>query len=169
MFMLYFVCIDCLCKPNYITYIEDKNTFYHCLADFSLFICNIFRVQAPKTTDGFKVLVKHRQSVTAVVLSEDDSKGFSASKDGYIVQWDVENGKTESYIWPSEKVLKSHGAKDPQGKAKKRSKHVLALAVSSDGRYLASGGFDRHIHLWDTRTREHIQVRFVFFTSQFHK
>ncbi|XP_071707263.1 U3 snoRNP-associated protein-like EMB2271 [Rutidosis leptorrhynchoides] len=116
------------------------------------------RVPSPKETDKFEVLVKHRQSVTAVVLSEDDTKGFSASKDGYIVQWDVESGKTESYVWPSEDVLKSHGAKEPQGGAKKRSKHVLALAVSSDGQYLASGGFDRHIHLWDTRTREHIQA-----------
>ncbi|KAL4586981.1 hypothetical protein LXL04_011629 [Taraxacum kok-saghyz] len=116
------------------------------------------RVQKPTTADGFKVLVKHRQSVTSVVLSEDDSKGFSASKDGYIVQWDVESGKAEAYTWPSEEVLKSHGAKEPQGRAKKRSKHVLALAVSSDGRYLASGGFDRHVHLWDTRTREHIQA-----------
>ncbi|XP_076909329.1 U3 snoRNP-associated protein-like EMB2271 isoform X2 [Bidens hawaiensis] len=115
-------------------------------------------VQKPKTTEGFRILVKHRQSVTSVVISEDDSKGFSASKDGYIVQWDVETGKTETYVWPSEEVLKSHGAKDPQGRAKKRSKHVLALAVSSDGRYLASGGFDRHVHLWDTRTREHIQA-----------
>ncbi|KAK1425901.1 hypothetical protein QVD17_21263 [Tagetes erecta] len=116
------------------------------------------RVKAPKTTDAFQLLVKHRQSVTAVVLSEDDFKGFSASKDGYIVHWDIDNGKTETYVWPTEEILKSHGAKDPQGRATKRSKHVLALAVSSDGRYLASGGFDRHIHLWDTRTREHIQA-----------
>ncbi|PWA63400.1 transducin/WD40 repeat-like superfamily protein [Artemisia annua] len=115
-------------------------------------------VQKPKTTDEFRFLVKHRQSVTAVVLSEDDSTGFSASKDGYIIQWDVETGKTQPYVWPSEEVLRSHGANELQGKAKKRSKHVLALAVSSDGRYLASGGFDRHIHLWDTRTREHIQA-----------
>ncbi|KAK1369056.1 U3 snoRNP-associated protein-like YAOH [Heracleum sosnowskyi] len=116
------------------------------------------RVQKPEITEGFRVLVKHRQSVTAVALSEDDLKGFSASKDGTIVQWDIESGKSEKYKWPSDEVLKSHGLKDPQGRAVKHSKHVLALAVSSDGRYLATGGLDRHIHLWDTRSREHIQA-----------
>lgn len=116
------------------------------------------RVQKPEITEGFRILVKHRQSVTAVALSEDDLKGFSASKDGTIVQWDIESGKSEKYKWPSDEVLKSHGLKDPQGRAVKHSKHVLALAVSSDGHYLATGGLDRHIHLWDTRSREHIQA-----------
>lgn len=105
--------------------------------------------------------MKHRQPVTAVALSEDDSKGFSASKDGTILQWDVVSGIHESYRWPSHDVLRSHGAKDPQGPATRHCKRVLTLAVSSDGRYLASGGVDRHIHLWDTRTREHIRVNLV--------
>ncbi|GAB2275246.1 hypothetical protein Dimus_010006 [Dionaea muscipula] len=116
------------------------------------------RVQKSQTDEQPRVLVKHRQSVTAVALSHDDLKGFSASKDGTIVHWDVESGKMEKYIWPSEDVLKSHGAKDPQGQAIKHSKHVLALAVTTDGRYLATGGLDRHVHLWDVRTHEHIQV-----------
>ncbi|KAL3503992.1 hypothetical protein ACH5RR_033833 [Cinchona calisaya] len=116
------------------------------------------RVQKPEMGDGFRILVKHRQSVTSVALSGDDLRGFSASKDGNILHWDVDSGKTEKYPWPSDEVLKSHGAKDPQGRATKHSKHVLALAVSSDGRYLASGGLDRHVHLWDVRTRQHIQV-----------
>ncbi|KNA10582.1 hypothetical protein SOVF_143020 [Spinacia oleracea] len=109
-------------------------------------------------------LLKHRQSVTAVALSDDDRRGFSASKDGCISQWDVEIRKAEKYLWPTEEVLKSHGVRDPQGKSNKKgkvikhSKHTLALAVSSDGRYLATSGLDRHVHLWDTRTREHIQA-----------
>lgn len=116
------------------------------------------RIQTPEPGEGFRVLLKHRQAVTAVALSEDDLKGFSASKDGTIVSWDVQSGKKEKYSWPSDEVLKSHGAKDPQGRASKHSKHVLALAISTDGRYMASGGMDRHVHLWDVRTREHIQT-----------
>uniref|UniRef100_A0A0E0D3W0 Uncharacterized protein n=2 Tax=Oryza meridionalis TaxID=40149 RepID=A0A0E0D3W0_9ORYZ len=114
------------------------------------------RILQPDPEDGFKMLVKHRQPVTAVVLSKDSDKGFSASKDGVIVHWDVETGKSEKYLWPSENVLVAHHAKPPL--SAKRSKQVLALAVSSDGRYLASGGLDRHIHLWDVRSREHIQA-----------
>ena len=114
------------------------------------------RVLPPGQQDGFKFIAKHRQPVTAVALSKDSDKGFSASKDGVILHWDVETGKSEKYLWPTEKVLVSHHAKAPL--SKKRSQQVLALAVSSDGRYLATGGFDRHIHLWDVRTREHIQA-----------
>lgn len=102
--------------------------------------------------------MKHRQPVTSVALADDDSRGFSASKDGVIMHWDVESGKSEKYLWPREDVLVSHYAKPLQNSARKRSKNVLALTVSSDGRYLASGGMDRHVHLWDTRTREHLQV-----------
>lgn len=116
------------------------------------------RVQKPEPSDGFRLLVRHRQSVTAVALSEDDLKGFSASKDGTIVQWDVEKGKSEKYLWPSKEIMTSHGAKNPQNPSTKWSKHVLDIAVSTDGRYLATGGLDRHVHLWDTRTRQHVQA-----------
>ena len=102
--------------------------------------------------------MKHTHPVTGVCLSDDDSRGFSVSKDGLIRHWDVDSGKSEKYKWPTDKVLKSHGVKNPEGRATKHSRSIFALAVSSDGRYLATGGFDRHIHLWDTRTREHVQV-----------
>ncbi|CAN1227915.1 U3 snoRNP-associated protein-like EMB2271 [Linum grandiflorum] len=116
------------------------------------------RLQKVETGDGFSVLVKHTHPVTGVCLSDDDSRGFSVSKDGLIRHWDVDSGKSEKYKWPTEKVLKSHGVKKPDGRATKHSRSILALAVSSDGRYLATGGLDRHIHLWDTRTREHVQA-----------
>lgn len=129
------------------------------------FIFGTYRIQKPETTDGFRALLRHWQSVTAIALSEDDSRGFSASKDGTIRHWDVDSGKSERYIWPNKETLNSHGAKNPQNPSIQSSKHVLSLAVSSDGRYLATGGLDRHVHLWDTRTREHIQVFFSLFPT----
>lgn len=36
---------------------------------------------------------------------------------------------------------------------------LLAAAVSSDGRYLAVGGGDRKVHVWDARSRQYIQVQ----------
>ncbi|XP_026395468.1 U3 snoRNP-associated protein-like EMB2271 isoform X1 [Papaver somniferum] len=116
------------------------------------------RVQKPESHDEFRLIARHGQSVTAIALADDDLTGFSASKDGSIIQWDVESGKSGKYVWPSKEILNSHGAKNPQNPAKKASKHVLSIAVSSDGRYLATGGLDRHVHLWDTRTRQHIQA-----------
>ncbi|KAI3876414.1 hypothetical protein MKX03_024283 [Papaver bracteatum] len=99
------------------------------------------KVQKPESHDEFRLLARHNQSVTAIALADDDLTGFSASKDGSIFQWDVESGNTGEYMWPN-----------------KESTDVLSIAVSSDGRYLAAGGLDSHVHLWDTRTRQHIQA-----------
>ncbi|KAJ0250198.1 WD40 repeat-containing protein [Hirschfeldia incana] len=115
-------------------------------------------VQEPLSSDEFSIIVKHRKSVVSVALSDDDTRGFSASKDGTIVHWDVSSGKSDKYKWPSDDVLKSHGMKVREPRSKKHSRESLALAVSSDGRYLATGGVDRHVHIWDVRTREHVQA-----------
>lgn len=96
--------------------------------------------------------------MTAVALSEDDSKGFSASKDGLIVHWDIETGASDTYNWPSNVTSRNKVVVGARGKIRRPSRNILTLATSSDGRYLATGGLDRSIHLWDTRTREHIQV-----------
>ncbi|KAL0664170.1 hypothetical protein Bca4012_101008 [Brassica carinata] len=58
-------------------------------------------------------------------------------------------GKKEIYKWPSDDTLKSHGMKVREPRIKKHSRATLALAASSDGRYLATGGVDHHVHIWD--------------------
>ncbi|KAJ7529169.1 hypothetical protein O6H91_15G036100 [Diphasiastrum complanatum] len=123
------------------------------------------RVLKPSTlSDGNNVSRRHRQSVTAITLTEDDSKGFAASKDGLIVQWNIETGQSDMYVWPNQEAASSvpvsnlKPKRGKKGRKEQGSRHVLSLAVSSDGRYLASGGLDRSVHLWDTRNREHIQA-----------
>lgn len=121
------------------------------------------RVVMPSKLVECRVIKRHKQSVTTVALTEDDLRGFSASKDGTIIHWDVETGASEKYEWPSQAVSVSSSnevSKTKKGKGIKKqgSKHVLSMAVSSDGRYLATGGLDRYVHLWDTRTRKHIQA-----------
>ena len=41
------------------------------------------------------------------------------------------------------------------------SRALLSAAVSSDGHYLAVGGGDRKVHVWDARSRQYIQVPHV--------
>jgi len=58
--------------------------------------------------------------------------------------------------------VKAGGTADWLGKAARRAggaRSLLAAAVSSDGVYLAVGGGDRKVHVWDVRSRQHVQVR----------
>lgn len=121
-------------------------------------------VQPAVTPQGAPVGRRHRQSVTAICVTDDDNLGFSASKDGLIVQWNIETGQSDKYQLPGDSVAPSTAngglvkGSTIVNTGRKGSRHILALAVSSDGRYLASGGLDRAIHLWDTRTRQHLQA-----------
>lgn len=119
-------------------------------------------VPTVSATSGRPVGRRHRQSVTAVALSADDKFGFSASKDGQIFQFDITTGETFPLPWPDSEPTTSGrpaegGGRGSKGKPRD-SRHLLALAVSSDGCYLAAGGMDRKVHLWDLRTRQHCQA-----------
>lgn len=66
-----------------------------------------------------------------------------------------------------------HGQRKAKGKGKAldpdtkgHTDEVLALALSSDGRYLASGGKDRRLVVWDAEKGEWIKA---FFGPLCHK
>ncbi|ORX93890.1 WD40 repeat-like protein [Basidiobolus meristosporus CBS 931.73] len=81
----------------------------------------------------------HQLSVTSVAITANKKFVFTGSKDGSIIKWDVATGK-KAHTFPGGRK----GVKGFTG----HTDHVLCLAVSSDGQYLASGGKDKLINIW---------------------
>eukprot|EP00697_Spironema_sp_BW2_P014639 gnl/Spiro4/5130_TR2574_c0_g1_i1.p1 gnl/Spiro4/5130_TR2574_c0_g1~~gnl/Spiro4/5130_TR2574_c0_g1_i1.p1 ORF type:complete len:320 (+),score=-19.95 gnl/Spiro4/5130_TR2574_c0_g1_i1:32-961(+) len=101
-------------------------------------------------------------SPTCVTITKDETHIYSCGKDSKIIQYDIEAGK--KFV-----INGKH-------KSEKSPSHhygsVLAVAVSSNGKYLASGGFDTTLKIWDCRTHDLIQTfnghRDVITSLQFH-
>uniref|UniRef100_A0A7S2WJG3 Uncharacterized protein n=1 Tax=Mucochytrium quahogii TaxID=96639 RepID=A0A7S2WJG3_9STRA len=95
----------------------------------------------------------HRLAVTCLALSESEDFAFTGSKDCSIVRWDVETGKKLAK-YPGQPATKSISA----DKIKGHHDEVLSMSLSSDGRYLASGGRDKVVRIWDVRTDSEIDA-----------
>lgn len=97
----------------------------------------------------------HKLPVTAVALTSNDATVFSVSKDGSIMELDVETGKRQKYSVENSALSGANGMAPwmtPTARQGSRTS-LLAAAVSSDGLYLAVGGGDKKVHIWDTRSK----------------
>lgn len=97
--------------------------------------------------------------MTSAVASECCKYLFTSGKEGSIIKWDLTSGK---------KLAKFHKVRPPKIETKDKAKgkaaadielkghtdEVLALALSGDGKYLASAGRDRKLVVWDTEKGE---------------
>ena len=100
----------------------------------------------------------HDLPPTCVALSRDGRRAFSGSKDGSLVMWDVEaaaaapggGGGASGGGASSTTLLRAIGRGDG-GKGGNR-REILAVAASDDGRYLAVGGRDDKVRIFDART-----------------
>ncbi|RLN92998.1 hypothetical protein BBJ28_00016427 [Nothophytophthora sp. Chile5] len=97
--------------------------------------------------DSTKFLKGHRLPVTSLCLLEDGKTAFSAAKDGSLLRWDLAAQKKTRLSLPKDDVAAETATTDKQ-------RCVLALAVSSDGKYLASGGRDKLVRVWDVEKNE---------------
>lgn len=83
----------------------------------------------------------HKQPITCLTLSNDSQWLFTASKDCTIVKWSLLQMKKISVLKRIEKgapnTLKGHKTV------------VQSLAISTDGKFLASGDMENQIHIWD--------------------
>ncbi|XP_046853552.1 U3 small nucleolar RNA-interacting protein 2-like isoform X2 [Xenia sp. Carnegie-2017] len=101
--------------------------------------------------DDIKILTGHRLSLTCLCISSNDKYVFSGSKDCSIVKWNLLIGCKEGKI-PSGHV--KCGNNENHG----HIGHVFAIAISSDGKFLASGGQDKLIRIWNPEDLTHIHT-----------
>mmetsp|Transcript_37965 Transcript_37965/g.107255 ORF Transcript_37965/g.107255 Transcript_37965/m.107255 type:complete len:519 (-) Transcript_37965:1039-2595(-) len=109
-----------------------------------------------------RLLKGHHWSVTGLALTSDDSTAFSVSKDGTLLRWDVETGSRIKMPLPGQDSSPAQGSGPDwvlkQAKREAGAKRSLhAVAVSTDRRYLAAGGGDAAVHIWDARSNKHIK------------
>ena len=90
----------------------------------------------------------HRGPVTALALCPDETTFFSACKEAVLIQWDIRA------------CIRLATLNDPRRPGLKRhhAGHILCLAVSSDGRLLASGGTGGKVELWNVSSGEHVHT-----------
>jgi len=92
----------------------------------------------------------HKQSITCLVVSNDTSNLYTASKDKGLVKWELPSGN---------KLFKIKGGDKGQDKDVTGHCHtILCLAVSSDNKFLASGDCKKNIFIWTCHNMERVHV-----------
>ena len=90
-------------------------------------------------------LRNHRLPLTCVCIDSKDKFAFTASKDGSIIKWCLSSNKI---------LNKVNSIRRKEAKANQRLgdryhvNHINAIAISSDDKFLATGGWDRKVRVW---------------------
>lgn len=88
----------------------------------------------------------HDLTPTSVSLSQDGHTAYSGAKDGSLIMWNVEEGRKISCVLPAVK----HGSNNNHDNRNQRE--ILSIATSDDDRYMAVGGRDNCVRIFDIRT-----------------
>lgn len=89
--------------------------------------------------DNVQLFKGHPLSITCLATSSDDNYIYSGSKDGTIIKWCIKSGRKENKV-----------SNIPQSKGQKKAKrHILCIALTSDSKFLASGGLDKEVQIWN--------------------
>jgi len=109
-------------------------------------ISNDVRAEAKEWVDSgqVKLLRGHDLTPTCVALHEPSgSVAFSASKDSSIIMWDTQRESKMTIVKPQWRYTENGHTRN--------SGEILAMACSDDGRYLAAGGRDTTVQIFDVR------------------
>lgn len=78
-------------------------------------------------------------------LAENGQAAFSVSKDGTVLCWNLKDQVKTKLVFPKDDSVTAN--KDHQ-------RAILSTALTFDGKYLATGGCDRLVHIWDVEKKK---------------
>jgi len=96
----------------------------------------------------------HQLPVTCVAISDDGQVGFTGSKDCKIIRWDLETGR-RTFKFPGRRNTKAKKVNPLSTNF--NTDQVLSLALSDDNEYLASGGKDRILRVWNPQSGKFLE------------
>jgi len=95
----------------------------------------------------------HNKSLTALAVSPDNSFLFTASKDGCIVKWNLNSHDQKR---PKMAIRKKSAAKEKDGKNHRSI--INTMAISYDGKFLATGDDSKQVYIWKCETFEFVKL-----------
>lgn len=94
-------------------------------------------------------LRNHRLPLTCICIDSKNQHAFTGSKDGSIIKWCLESRKILHKLHPIKKKLADS---NEQLKKRRHTNGINCLAISSDDKFLASGGAgDPSIRIWSPK------------------
>ncbi|NXD99725.1 U3IP2 protein, partial [Chaetorhynchus papuensis] len=115
----------------------------------------LFLQVQPPDPARIRVLRGHQLPVTCLVISPDDKFIFSASKDGSLIKCKCLPGAVDS---GKRLCVVPGGKKGSEERHLGHASHVLCMAISSDGKYLATGDRNKLIMIWDAATCKRLHI-----------
>lgn len=96
----------------------------------------------------------HKAPVTCVCLMADNKFVFTGDKSSIVLKWSSADMKVVGHI----DVTNGRSKEDEPKNDKKRRSQIWALAVSTDGKFLAIGEMGVHIQIWCAERLTHLQT-----------
>jgi ribosomal RNA-processing protein 9 len=90
-------------------------------------------------------LRNHRLPLTCLCIDSKDKHAFTASKDGSIIKWCL---TTRKIINKVNSIRKKEAQSNEKLAERCHVNHINAIAISSDDKFLATGGWDKRIRIW---------------------